>query len=133
MFCFFICSFTNLSLLVNLVLPYHTKSILNDHRLNLNFSNCINPPCAWSLEIESTNLFFLHCSFYNSPRVFRLNDFTFTDKTLSELSNWSLAIAILYCGPRFDDYQNAFILNSCMKYIVNSEIFSGPLFQKKLR
>ena len=32
-------------------------SHLNEHRLNHNFDNCINPLCIWILEVESTRHF----------------------------------------------------------------------------
>ena len=36
-------------------------SHLNYHRFNHNFKDCINPLCLFSLEVESTVHFFLHC------------------------------------------------------------------------
>ena len=36
-------------------------SHLNEHRFNSNFEDCINLLCSYSLEVESTVHFFLHC------------------------------------------------------------------------
>ena len=41
-------------------------SHLNKHRFNHNFDNCIKPLCTYTLEIESTIHFFLHCHFYSN-------------------------------------------------------------------
>ena len=103
-------------------------SHLNEHRFNHNFNDCINPLCTCSLDIESTVHYFLHCNYYNSARISLLNDLNSVDRTLLNLSDLSLVNVLLYGGPQFDDSQNAFILNSSIKYILISERFSGRLF-----
>ena len=103
-------------------------SHLNEHRFNHNFNNCINPLCTCSLDIESTVHFFLHCNYYNSARISLLNDLNSVDRTLLNLSDLSLANLLLCGGPQFDDSQNAFILNSSIKYILISERFNDRLF-----
>ena len=102
-------------------------SHLNEHRFNHNFNNCINPLCTCSLDIESTVYYFCHCNYYNSARISLLNDLNSVDRTLLNLSDLSLVNVLLYGGPQFDDSQNAFILNSSIKYILISERFSGRL------
>ena len=58
-----------------------------------------------------------------------LNDLNYVDRTLLNLSDLlSLVNVLLYSGPQFDDPQNAFILNSSIKYILISERFSSRLF-----
>ena len=103
-------------------------SHLNEHRFNHNFNDCTNPLCTCSLDIESTVHYFLHCNYYNSARISLLNDLNSVDRTLLNLSDLSLVNVPLYGGPQFDDSQNAFILNSSIKYISISERFSGRLF-----
>ena len=103
-------------------------SHLNEHRFKHNFNDCINPLCTCSLDIESTVHYFLHCNYYNSARISLLNDLNSVDKTLLSLSDLSLVNILLYGGPQFDDSQNAYILNSSIKYILISERFSGRLF-----
>ena len=78
--------------------------------------------------IESTVHFFLHYNYYNSARISILNYLTSVGRTLLDLSDLSSVNFFLYGGPQFDDSQNAFILNSSIKYILNSERFSGRLF-----
>ena len=43
-------------------------SQLNEHRFNHNFKNCLNPLYTYSLKVESTSHFFLHCYCYDSIR-----------------------------------------------------------------
>ena len=90
---------------------------LNEHRFNHNSNNWIN-------HLSSI----IHCIYYNSARISLLNDLNSVDRTLLDLSGLSLVNVLLYGGPQFDDSQNAFILNSSIKYILISERFSGRLF-----
>ena len=101
-------------------------SHLNEHRFNHNFNNCINPLCTCSLGIELAVHYFLHCNYYNSARISLLN-LNSVERTLLNLSDLSLVNVLLYGGHQFDDSQNAFILNSSIKYILISERFSGRL------
>ena len=39
-------------------------SHLNEHILRHNFQNCLNSLCSCSLEVETTNHYFLHCHYY---------------------------------------------------------------------
>ena len=57
----------------------------------------------------------------NSARISLLNDLNSVDRTLLNLSVLSLVNVLLYGGPQIDDSQNAFILNSSIKYISISE------------
>ena len=103
-------------------------SHLNEHRFNNNLNDYINPLSTYSLDIESTIHYFLYCNYYNSARIFFLNDLNSVDRTLLNLSDLSLVNVLLYGSPQFDDSQNAFILNSSIKYILISERLSGRLF-----
>ena len=109
--------------------PKFRLSHLNENRFNHNFSDCINPRCTCSLDIESTVHYFLHWNYYNSARISLLNDLNSVDRTLLNLSDLSLLVhVLLYGGPQFDDSQNAYSLNSNIKYMLISERFSGRLF-----
>ena len=103
-------------------------SHLNEHRFKHNFSDCINPLCTCSLDIESTVDYFLHCNYYDSARISLLNDLNSVDRILLNLSDLSLVNVLLYGSPQFDDCQNVFISNSSIKHILISERFSGRLF-----
>ena len=43
-------------------------SHLNEHILRHNFQDCLNSLCSCSLEVETTNHYFLHCHCYNDIR-----------------------------------------------------------------
>ena len=89
-------------------------SHLDEHRFNHNFNNCINTLCTFKLKVKPTVHFYLNCNF--------LNDLNSVDKTLLKLTDLSLISA------SFDDLQNALTLILRIKYRVNSEVLSGPLF-----
>ena len=103
-------------------------SHLNEHRFIHSFNSCINPLCTCSLDIESTVPYFIHYSYYNRARLSLLDDLNTADWTSLNLSDLSLVNVLLYGGLQFDDSQNAFILNSSIKYALISERFSGRLF-----
>ena len=103
-------------------------SHLNEHRFKHNFNDCINLLCTCSLDIVSTVHYFLHSNYYNKARISLLNDINSVDRTLLSLSDLSLVNILLYGSPQFDDSQNAYILNSSIKYILIPERFSGHLF-----
>ena len=103
-------------------------SHLNEHRFKHSFNDYINPLCIFSLDIDSKVHYFLHCNYSNSARISLLNDINSVDKILSSLSDLSLVNILLCGGPQFNKSQNAYILNSSIKYILISERFSGRLF-----
>ena len=53
---------------------------------------------------------------YNSAKISLLNDLKSLDRTLSDLS---LVNVLLYGDPQFADSENAFILNSSIRYYIN--------------
>ena len=48
-------------------------SYLNEHGFTHNFHSCINPLCSFSLPIESTTHFLLHCHHFSNIRSAALN------------------------------------------------------------
>ena len=50
------------------------------------------------------------------------------DRTVLNLSDLPLVNVLLYGGPQFNYSQNAFILNSSIKYILIPQRFRGRLF-----
>ena len=73
-------------------------SHLNEHKFSNNFKNCVNPLCTFSLEIESTSHFLLHCSHYNNIRSTLLNELKSLYGNILKLSDTSLTNLILYGG-----------------------------------
>ena len=102
-------------------------SYLNEHRFNHNFENWINPLCTCSLEVESAVHFFLHCHHYHNMRAKLLNSLEVIDTNLLKLSEEQLT-KVLYGFSQLDQNQNRNILNSPIKYIVESKRSESSLF-----
>ena len=77
-------------------------SHLNEHRLNHNFQNCINPLCTCSLEVELTAYCFWHCHHYNNIRAKPLNSLEVIDTNLLKLSEEQLTKVLLYGFSKLD-------------------------------
>ena len=101
---------------------------LNEHRFNHNFENCVNPLCTCSLDAETTSHFFLHCHNYHPMRLTLLNELCEIDMNLPNLSEEKFLNIILYGSSFFSDSQNQSIFNSTIKYITDSNCFSGSIF-----
>ena len=100
----------------------------NKHRFSHNFENCVNPLCTCSLEAETTSHFFLHCHYYHPIRLTLFNELCEIDMNLPNLSEEKFLNIILYGSSLFSDSQNQSILNSTVKYITDSNRFSGSIF-----
>ena len=103
-------------------------SHLNEHRFNHNFDNCINPLCTCTLETESTTHFFLHCHFFTNIRKTLLDDLNEININISNFSETALTDLLLYGKSSFDKIQNKKILTASIKYILDSERFTGSIF-----
>ena len=101
-------------------------SHLNEHRLNRNFENCVNPLCNYSLEAETFN-FFLHCHDYHSIRLLLFNEYCEMDMNSANLSGEKFLNIILYGSSLFSDSQHWSNLNSTIKYITDLSYFSRSI------
>ena len=102
-------------------------SHLNEHKFNHNFQDCINPLCSCSLEVESLSHFFLHCHYFTDIRKTLFHELQLIDGNILNLSDNEKVELLLYGNCKFKFQQNYSILKSSIKFIVNSERFSGPL------
>ena len=103
-------------------------SHLNKHRFSHNFGNCINPLCTCILEIELTAHFFLHCHFYSNICKTLLDDLNKININISTFPETALTDLLLYEKSSFDKIQNKKILTVSIKYVVDSERFTGSIF-----
>ena len=94
-------------------------SHLNEHRLNHNFEDCVNPLSTSSLEAETTSHFFLHYHHYHHIRLTLFNELCEIDMNLPNLSEEKFLNIVLYGSSLFSDSQNQPILNSTIKYITD--------------
>ena len=102
-------------------------SHLNEHRFNHNFQSCVNPLCSCSLAIESNIHFFLHCQHYSVISVSLLNDIKSIKGSIVNYSDDSFISLLLYGDPSLNDYENSIILNTTIKFILDSERFNCSL------
>ena len=93
-------------------------SHLNEHKCNHNFEDCINPLCSYSLEVESTVHFFLHCHNFVNIRNTLLNKLNSISLDISNYSDGSLTQLILYGNPKFSFQQNSDIINTSLENII---------------
>ena len=72
-------------------------SHLNEHKFRHNFQDHLNPLCSCSLEVETTNHYFLHCHYYNDIRKTLLDTVKeINNKFLSDFSDETLVNLLLY-------------------------------------
>ena len=76
-------------------------SHLNEHKLRHNFHDCLTPLGFCSLEVETTNHYFLHFHYYNDIRKTLLDTVKeITNIYLSGFSNEAL-VKLLYMETQF--------------------------------
>ena len=102
-------------------------SHLNKRRFRHNFKDCINPLCSYSLKVENTIHFFLHCQHYSTFRMGLMNKVNQIDENFSYLSDDNKVSLLLYGDSRFHDKKNNFILSASIIYILETKIFDFPL------
>ena len=80
------------------------------------------------LEVESTTHFFLHCYFVDT---FRQTLFDTVESIIQDTSNLSdniLVNLLMYGRPNYSFDENKKKLNASIRYILDTNRFSGPLF-----
>ena len=83
------------------------------------------PLCTCTLEFESTTHFFLHYHYYNNIHKTLLDDLKVINVNILKLSETGLTDLLLYREASFDEIQNKMILTASIKFIVDSDIFTG--------
>ena len=103
-------------------------SHLYEHKFKHNFSNCINPICSCSLEVESTTHFFLHCLCFSSIRKTLFSELISICKTFIDLPDSSKVELLLYGISVLSFTQNSLIIYVSINNIIKPELFKGNLF-----
>ena len=109
------------------LLTCHGLSHLNEHRFNHNFQNCINPLCSCSLKIESTSHFLLHCHHYTKIRVTLLNSIAEIIGNTFNINDECLVNLLLFGSKKYTEIDNSHIVNTAIKYLLDSGRFNVPL------
>ena len=103
-------------------------SHLNEHKFRHNFQECLNPLCLCNLEIEDTTHYLLHCQYFSVHRINLINSVRSVFENFDSFSDNDKKDILLYGDPRFDTNKNKLILESTITYIINTDRFSGSIF-----
>ena len=88
----------------------------------------MNPLCSWSLEIEDTSHYLLHCHHFSQYRIDLMNSVKLILENFESLSDNVKKDILLYGDSRLDGNKNNFILAATLTYIKNTDRFSGSIF-----
>ena len=103
-------------------------SHLNEHKFRHNFQDCLNPLCSCSLEVETTNHYFLHCHYYNDIRKTLLDTVKeITNICLSDFSDESLVNLLLHGNSIYSLEENKEVIKAFINFILSSQSFAGAL------
>ena len=103
-------------------------SHLNEHKFRHNFQDCLNPLCSCSLEVETTNHYFLHCHYYNDIRKILLDTvIEITNICLSDFSDETLVNLLLYGNSIYSLEENKEVIKASINFILLSQRFAGAL------
>ena len=104
-------------------------SHLNAHRFHQNFQGCLNPLYSYSLEIEDTTHYLLHCCYFSNQRTDLMHSVNPVVQNFEFMSENSKKDLLLFGDPRFDENKNKVILEATLTFIKKSERFTGSLFE----
>ena len=88
----------------------------------------MSPLCTCTLEIESTTNFFFHCHFYKNIHKTLLVILQVINVNILKLSETAYTDLLLYEEAGFDKVQKKIILTMWIKFIVDSDRFTGSNF-----
>ena len=104
-------------------------SHLNEHKFNHTFKDFANPLCSCSLEVEPVPHFFTHCHYFTDIRKTFFHELQLVDKNILNQSDKEITELLLYGGSKIKLQQSCGILKSSIKFIIQSERFSGSIVQ----
>ena len=103
-------------------------SHLNEQKFKHIFQDCLNPLCSCSLEVETTNHYFLHFHYYSDIRKTLLNSVKeITNKCLSDFSDETLVNLLLYGNSIYSLEENKEVIKASINFILSSQRFAGAL------
>ena len=103
-------------------------SHLKEHKFRHNFQDTTDPFCdCRSGSVEDSKHYLLHCSNFNSQRLDLFNGLSNSSISLLPFNSDTLLFILLYGFPQFTDAENNSIISAVIKYIIDSDRFSGPL------
>ena len=101
---------------------------LNEQKFRYNFQQCLNPLCYCSLEVETSNQYFLYCHYYNDIRKTLLDTVKeITNICLSDFSDESLVNLLLHGNSIYSLEENKEVIKAFINFILSSQRFAGAL------
>ena len=101
---------------------------LNEQKFRYNFQQCLNPLCYCSLEVETTNQYFLYCHYYNDIRKTLLDTVKeITNLCLSDFSDESLVNLLLHGNSIYSLEENKEVIKAFINFFLSSQRFAGAL------
>ena len=104
-------------------------SHLREHKFRHKFADTIDPFCnCRTNSLETSKHFILHCSEFSNERQTMFNSLLQLDSSFLPLKPYNLFNTLLYGDSSLTDLENNKILSITVKYLCDTERFSGPLF-----
>ena len=104
-------------------------SHLREHKFRHGFRDTLDPFCSCRTNsIEDTEHYLLHCSNFINSRLILYNNLQAIDINLTPYSFQTFCNMLLYGNSELSDNINFLILNSTIKFLLDTDRFSGPLF-----
>lgn len=104
-------------------------SHLSEHKFRHGFADTIDPFCSCRTNsIENTEHYLLHCSNFVNHRLVLFNNLQQFDIYPIPLSSIFLCNTLLYGNLNFSSDINIEIIKSTIKFLIDSERFSEPLY-----
>ena len=104
-------------------------SHLRGHKLNHNFSDCLDEICMCVKDIETTDHFLLHCSLFLNEMQVLMNKIRDIDSSIIDQNENSLCHRLVFGKENMNDSENTHILKTTIEYILSTDWFNIPLFE----
>ena len=102
-------------------------SLLNEHKLQHNFRDTVNPLCCCNTETETTSHYLLRCHLFSEQRIKFLENLKNVDNTLVSHRDDELLQILLYGSHKFSSSVNNKMLSVTIDFL-ESKRFDKPLF-----
>ena len=103
-------------------------SHLREHKFKHSFQDSRNRLCSCSLDVESTNHYFLHYPQFTMERHTLLNTISEINNKLLDSNESNLIQHLLFGDPSKDTETNTEILNATVNYVLTTKRFDEQLF-----
>ena len=104
-------------------------SHLREHKFRHSFQDTVDPFCSCRTNsIECTEHYLLHCSNHANERLILIDNLMSLNINFFPLKPSSLSNLLLYGDSNFDTDINHSIVAATIDFIIETDRFSGPLF-----